>query len=297
MAKKTTNNNEITNLKELAEACTNPVDSVATAAAEMPESANIDNAAKVDAASVDNASIIDVAQIDYKKLKMRSLPKGITLNNASIIIGAVKAVLSGNPNNTEKSFFAGFDVEAYRAYMGDNNYQNAAQYCIIHNYNGKNRCFAAFSYILDQPFNFICTMHATKLLPELQADKKLSGNQLYGYNDRITKAMRTATEDKKSLIGTLSFNHLVEKGFGIDCAFISRADCNWAKKNIPALYDFNENFDVDKLPDNTINIDYRDIKALFDYCVYLRGIIKDSDKEYNQNQKDAAQMILSKIGA
>lgn len=246
--------------------------------------------------SAQSASVIDTAQIDFKKLKMRGLPKGITLDSASIIISAVKAIASGKPNNVDKPF-SGFTVEEFRAYMQDNNYQNAAVYCIIHSYNGKNRNFQAFTYILDTPFNFVCTMHATKILPELQADKKLSGNQLFGYNERITKAMRNASEDKKSLIGTLSFNHLVEKGFGIDCAFISRADCQWAKKNIPALYSVNEEFDVDKLPDKTITIDYRDVNALFDYVTYLHLIIKDSDKEYTQSQKDAAKIILEKIGA
>lgn len=240
--------------------------------------------------------IVDAAQIDFKKLKMRNLPKGITLDSASIIIGAVKAIASGKPNNTEKPF-TGFTVDEFRAYMQDNNYQNAAVYCVIHSYNGKNRNFHAFTYILDNPFDFVCTMHATKILPELQADNKLSGNQLYGYNDRITKAMRNASEDKKSLIGTVSFNHLVEKGFGIDCAFISRTDCNWAKKNIPALYNFNEDFDVDALPEGTIDIDYRDVNALFDYITYLHLIIKDSDKEYTDSQKTAAKTILAKIGA
>lgn len=265
------------------------------------EKINVEN---VDVQNVDNNNtqaesasiIVDAAQIDFKKLKMRSLPKGITLDNASIIIGAVKAIASGKPNNTDKPF-AGFTVDEFRAYMGDNNYQNAAVYCVIHSYNGKNRNFHAFCYILDNPFDFVCTMHATKILPELQADKKLSGNQLFGYNERITKAMRNASEDKKSLIGTVSFNHLVEKGFGIDCAFISRADCNWAKKNIPALYNFNEDFDVDALPEKTITIDYRDVNALFDYITYLHLIIKDADKEYSENQKSAAKAILNKIGA
>ena len=306
MSKKTTN--KITNTAELAQACASDM------AAEMP--ANID-AGQVDAASVDGgentqsatidgvenvdgentqSATVDAAQINFKKLKMRGLPKGITLDSAAIITGAIKAVLSGKPNNVDKPF-TGFTVEEFRAFMGNDNYQNAAVHCIIHNYNGKNRCFSAFTYILDRPFNFVCTMHATKILPELQADKTLSGDQLYGYNERITKAMRVANEDEKSLIGTLSFNHLVEKGFGVDCAFISRADCNWAKKNIPALYALNEDFDVAKLPDNTINVDYRDVNALFDYITYLHLILKDADKEHTQGQKDAAKALLAKIGA
>ena len=285
MSKKTTE--KITNAKELAQAC------ISSATIEDNAQASGDSKAQAESAS---ASVADVANIDFKKLKMRNLPKGITLADAAIIIGAVKAVASGKPNNAEKPFI-GFTVEAFRAFMDDSNYNNAAIYCIIHNYNGKNRNFQVFTYILDTPFNFVCTMHATKILPELQADKKLSGNQLYGYNERITKAMRNASEDKKSLIGTLSFNHLVEKGFGIDCAFISRSDCSWAKKNSPALYAINEEFDVDKLPDKTITIDYRDINALFEYINYLHLIIKDADKEYTQAQKDAAKMLLAKIGA
>lgn len=279
----------------MAKKTTNKIDN-ATTAAEMPANINAANVNSEDTQAAEMPANIEAAQIDFKKLKMRGLPKGITLDGASIIMGAIKAVLSGKPNNAEKPF-AGFTVDEFRTFMGDNNYQNAAQYCIIHNYNGKNRNFQVLTYILDTPFNFVCSMTVNKILPELQADKKLSGNQLYGYNDRITKAMRVASEDGKSLIGTLSFNHLAEKNFGIDCAFISRADCNWAKKNIPALYNFNEDFDVDELPKDTINIDYRDVHALFDYITYLHLIIKDADKEYSENQKTAAKTILEKIGA
>lgn len=271
-------------------------------AAEMP---TVLDAEQIDAASVDSAEKVDsentqasIEGIDFKKLKMRGLPKGITLDRASIIMDAVNAITSGNPDNQDEGkAFTGFTVNAFQTFMGDKNYENAAVYCIIHSYNGRNRNFQAFTYLHDKPFNFTCTMNATKELPELAADKKLSGEQIYGYNSRITKAMRISSEDEKSLIGTMSFNHMVEKNFGVDCAFISRPDCQWARKNISALYSLNEGFDVNALPADTVNIDYREVNSLFDYLSYLRLIIKDADKEYSEGQKMAAQAILTKIGA
>lgn len=276
----------------MAKQTTNKIDNTAAA---MPviDAASVDNAKK---AEVENTQAQSASVIDFKKFKMRGLPKGLTIESAAIIIGAVKAIASGKPNNVEKPF-TGFTIEEYRAFMDDKNYENAAIYCIIHNYNGKNRNFQAFTYLRDKPYNFVCPMNASKLLPELQADKNLSGEQLYGYNSRITKAMRVASEDSKSLVGTISYNHMVEKNFGIDCAFISRADCNWLKKNSPALYALNEDFDVNALPSDTVTIDYREVNSLFDYISYLRLIIKDADKEYSQSQKTAAQAILEKIGA
>lgn len=290
------------NTAELAQAC---VDSVNAAAAEIPVSVE----KEVDAASVDGgentqSAVIDIAAIDFKKLKLRTLPKGLTIDTAAEIINVVNAIKSGKPNNTIAPYtaFNGFTLEEYKIFYAESLMQTVGVSCLVTAYNGRSRAIELLVAVNNKYYKIVTTTNTQYPVAELVA-KGFKGADCYGYADSTLRNLRSANDAGEILIGAIAYNHIVEKNFCCDTICFRQKEKSWWAKTYPAIYNFcyndkgNNRDDLSTIIDNATLIDYRDVKNLNDYLAYLRGVIKDSDKEYTQSQKDAVKALLGKIGA
>lgn len=297
--KKTTN--KITNIKELAQAC------APDTAAEMP--ANID-AEQVDAASVDggentqaqSASVIDAAQIDFKKLKMRGLPKGITLDSAAEIINVINAIKKGESNNTIAPYtaFNGFTLDEYKIFYAEPLIQTTGVSCLVTAYNGRNRAIELLVAVNDKYYKIVTTTNTQYPVAELVA-KGYEGKDCYGYADSTLRNLRSANDAGEILIGAIAYNHIVDRNFCCDTICFRQNEKSWWAKTYPAIYNFcyndkgNNRSELAGIIDKATLIDYRDVKSLNEYCVYLRAMQLDDNA--TTAQKTAAKTILAKIGA
>lgn len=275
----------------------NKIDNV-TAAAEMP--ANIDS----ENTQAQSASVIDVSAIDFRKLKLRSLPKGITLDNAKEIVIVIDAIKKGVPNNTESPYnaFCGFSLPAYREFMQEELLQQSGVDCVILRYIGRSRSVEMLTAINNKFYKIISTTSTQYPVYEL-IQKGFKGVDTYGYAESSIRSLRNANDAGEKLVGTIAYNHICEKNFDVDTICSRQNEKKFWQKTRNAIYSFvykSDGTNNDKLAEYekaAMLIDYRDVDKVNDYLTYLRGVIKDSDKEYNDTQKSAAKTILERICA
>lgn len=281
--KKTTE--KITNIKELAQACAPAI---------------VDNASED--MQAESASVIDFAAIDFKKLKLRGLPKGLTIDTSKEIISVVNAIKKGEPNNTETPYnaFCGFTLTAYRDFMEEKLLQQSGVDCVILRYIGRSRAVEMLVAVNNKFYKIIATTSTQFPVYEL-LQKGFKGADTYGYADSSLRSLRNANDAGEKLIGTIAYNHICEKNFCVDTICSRQNEKKFWKKTRNAIYSFVYQSDgtnddtLDEYEKQAMVIDYRDIDKINDYLAYLRGVIKDSDKEYNDSQKAAAKTILAKI--
>lgn len=268
----------------------------------------IDNTAAemlVKSASVDNtqsAIVIDAAQIDFKKLKMRSLPKGITLDSAAEIISVINAVKNGTPNNTIEPYtaFNGFTLDDYKVFYAEPLMTTTGISCLVTAYNGRSRAIELLVAVNDKYYKIVTTTNTQYPVAELVA-KGFEGKDTYGYADSTLRNLRSANDAGEILVGAIAYNHIVERNFCCDTICFRQKEKSWWTKTYPAIYNFcyndkgNNRAELTDIIDKATLIDYRDVKALNDYCVYLRAMQLDDNATIAQ--KSAAKAILAKIGA
>lgn len=282
----------------MAKQTTNKVD------VEKVDVQNVDNVSNENAQAESASVIVDATQIDFKKLKMRNLPKGITLDIAAEIISVVDAVKNGKPNNTVEPYtaFNGFTLDEYKAFYEEPLMQTTGISCLVTAYNGRSRAIELLVAVNDKYYKIVTTTNTQYPVAELVA-KGFSGADCFGYADSTLRNLRSANDAGEILIGAIAYNHIVEKNFCCDTICFRQKEKSWWAKKYPAIYNFcyndkgNNHSELADIIDKATLIDYRNVKALNDYCVYLRLIIKDTDKTYNDSQKSAAKAILDKIGA
>ena len=256
-------------------------------------------------AEIDNSSsVVDFAAIDFKKLKLRGLPKGLTIDAIKEIVLVVDAIKKGEPNNTESPYnaFCGFELSFYREFMEEPLLQQSGVDCVILRYIGRSRVVEMLVAVNNKFYKIIATTSTQYPVFEL-VQKGFKGVDVYGYADSSIRSLRNANDAGEKLIGTIAYNHICEKNFCVDTICSRQNEKKFWKKTRNAIYSFvyqddgTNNDNLDEYEKQAMIIDYREIDKINDYLVYLRGIIKDSDKEYSESQKAAAKAILAKIGA
>lgn len=266
MAKKTTTN-EITNVKELAQACA-PAEHIDGGENTQAESASVDN----------------------KAAKLPKMP--MPLDRMEFIGGLVKAFVDNDASKFGGHFLS---VEQMRRseFHGDKIYaffDNPGVFGIIVDTDGKTRATTAI--IPYDGKNIALTMpHNTGKKPLTELVKAgFVGEDTWGYNPSYLRKIASYINDDKAIIALITFNHMITNNFGFPVGFYTREDLKLLQREFPAIVKYFE-AGIDTKAD--ITLDYRDIKSYFDYRAKLKDIILDGDK--SDNQKQAAKELLAKI--